>query len=171
MPTTVKLEGLAELKRALEELPKATARAVQQRVLLKRAQPLVAAAKAKAPVDTGHLRDSIQATTKRPRGHKTAAARAFASVRGQGGSIAQARAAAKAAGSTPVEVFVGPDRAPQGSLQEFGTKNHPPHPYMRPAWDQEGKRMLDGIAADMWAEIRKSAERIAKRQAKKALKG
>lgn len=168
MPAFV--EGLRELEQALNELPKSTARAVQQRVLLKRAQPIVVVAKAKAPVRTGHLRDSIRATTKRPRGHKTASARAFAQARSAGGSIADAKAASKAAGASPVEVFVGPDRAPQGSLQEFGTRYHGPHPYMRPAWDQEGKRVLQGIAADMWLEIRKSAERIAKRRAKKALR-
>lgn len=169
-PSDVKLDGLQELKAALAEFPKSTARGIQQRVLMKRAQPIVAAAKAKAPVDTGHLRDSIKATTKRPRGHKTPAARAFAAVRGAGGSVAQAQAASKAAGSAPAEVFVGPDRAPQGSLQEFGTRNHPPHPYMRPAWEMSKRTFLQGIQADMWAEIKKTADRVAKRTAKRALR-
>jgi HK97 gp10 family phage protein len=167
MNSALKVEGLAELKKALEQLPKATARNVQQRVLLKRAQPVVQAAKAKAPVRTGMLRDSIHATTKRPRGRRTASARAFASTRGAGGSVAEAKAAAKGAGGSLVEVFIGPGRLAQASLQEFGTRHHPPHPYMRPAWDAEQRRVLDGIADDMWAEISKASARLARRRAKR----
>jgi HK97 gp10 family phage protein len=159
MPITVKVDGLAELKANLAELPKATQRRVQQRILLKRAQLIVAAAKAKAPVDQGDLRNSIHATTKRPKGHKTPAARAFATTRGMGGTAAQARAAAKAAGSAPVEVFIGPGRHPQATQQEFGNKNHGPQPYMRPAWDENKNAMLDGIAKDMSDEIKKSVAR------------
>jgi HK97 gp10 family phage protein len=168
MAVTVRVDGLRELKAALEELPKSTARGVQQRVLLKRAQLIVTSAKAKAPVEHGDLRDSIHATTKRPRGHKTPAARAFAQTMATGGSIAQAKAASKAAGAAPVEVFVGPGRMPQASLQEFGTRHHGPHPYLRPAWDENKAKMLDGIGKDMWEEIRKTAERAARRQAKRA---
>jgi HK97 gp10 family phage protein len=159
------MSGLRELKAALEELPKSTARRVQERVLLKRAQPVVTTAKAKAPVQFGDLRDSIQATTRRPKGHKTPAARAFAQTRAMGGSTAQARAASKAAGPAFVEVFIGPGRMPQASLQEFGTSHHPPHPYMRPAWDENKGKVLDGIGKDLWDEINKSAARIAKRKA------
>jgi HK97 gp10 family phage protein len=168
MPIPVKVDGLAELKANLAELSKATQRRVQQRVLLKRAQPIVAAAKAKAPVDQGDLRNSIHATTKRPKGHKTPSARAFAATRGAGGTAGQARAAAKAAGSAPVEVFIGPGRHPQATQQEFGNKNHVPQPYMRPAWDENKKAMLDGIGKDMGDEIKRTAERARRRQARRA---
>lgn len=164
MATTVRVEGLSELIQALKELPKATARNVQQRVLMRRVQPVVDAAKAHVPVRTGRLRDSITATTKRPRGHKTAAARAFAKVRGSGGTSAAAKAASKAAGSSMSEVFVGPGRLAQAGQIEWGNRNHPPHPYMRPAWDAHQRQVLDGIADDMWAEIRKAAARRAKRR-------
>lgn len=162
MAVRFKIDGLRELKAALDELPKATSRAVQRRVLLKRAQPVVDAAKAKAPVRLGDLRDSIHATTKRPPGHKSASARAFAAA----GGGAAGRAAAKAAGGTPVEVFIGPGRHPQATFQEFGTRHHPPQPYMRPAWDEQGPGVHDGIADDMWDEIRKTAARRAKRKAR-----
>lgn len=166
MQTTVRVEGLYELQRALAELPKATARRVQQRVLMRQVQPVVDAAKANAPVRTGALRNSITATTKRPRGHKTAAARAFAKVKGMGGSTAAARGAAKEAGSSLVEVFVGPGRLAQAGQTEWGNRHQPAHPYMRPAWDAHKAAVLEGIADEMWAEIRKAAARLAKKRSR-----
>lgn len=162
MNGAMRIEGLAALKKALDDLPKATAKNVQRRVLLKRAQIVVDAAKAKAPVRIGHLRNSIIATTKRPRGRAAASRRAFAAA----GGGAAGRAAAKAAGSDMVEVFVGPGRHPQAGQQEFGNRNHPPHPYLRPAWDETQRRVLDGIADDMWAEINKASARLAKKAAR-----
>lgn len=160
---TFEVVGLKECQEALLQLPKATSRNVQIRALMRQARPIAAAARALAPVDRGDLRDSIQATTQRPHGNKTAAATAFASTLGGGGSVDEARSAAKAAGPSPVEVFVGPGRNPQSSLQEFGTSRHPPQPYMRPAWDLHQKLALDGIARDLWDEIQKTVARRAKR--------
>lgn len=165
-PITFELVGLKECQDALKELPKATQRNVQIRALMRQARPIAAAARALAPVRFGHLRDSIIATTQRPHGNKTPAQQAFASTLGGGGSIEDARAAAKAAGSSPVEVFVGPGRMPQSSLQEFGTKNHPPHPYMRPAWDLHQRVALGGIAQDLWDEIQKAVARRAKNESR-----
>jgi HK97 gp10 family phage protein len=162
MQTGLKLEGLAGLKKALDDLPKATSKNVQRRVLLKRAQIVVDSAKAKAPVRLGHLRRSIIATTKRPAGRASASRRAFAAA----GGGAAGRAASKAAGASMVEVFVGPGRHPQAGQQEFGNRNHPPHPYLRPAWDESQRRVLDGIADDMWAEIAKAGARLAKKAAR-----
>jgi HK97 gp10 family phage protein len=166
-PVSVQVIGLKECQEALQQLPKATARNVQARVLLARARPIVAYAKALAPVRFGDLVRSIQATTARPAGNKTAAAQAFASTIGAGGSKEAAQAAARAAGPSPVEVFIGPGRNPQSSLQEFGTRHHPPQPYMRPAWDFGKNEALNGIAKDLWDEIQKSVARRAQNQAKR----
>ncbi len=162
MQGALKLEGLAGLKKALDNLPKATSKNVQRRVLLKRAQLVVDSAKAKAPVRLGHLRRSIIATTKRPAGRASASRRAFAAA----GGGAAGRAASKAAGASMVEVFVGPGRHPQAGQQEFGNRRHPPRPYLRPAWDENQRRVLDGIADDMWAEISKASARLAKKAAR-----
>jgi len=162
MKGALKLEGLAGLKKALDDLPKATSRNVQRRVLLKRAQIVVDAARAKAPVRLGHLRRSIIATTKRPAGRATASRRAFAAA----GGGAAGRAASKAAGASMVEVFVGPGRHPQAGQQEFGNRNHPPHPYLRPAFDENRQRLIKGLADDMWAEIAKASARLAKKAAR-----
>lgn len=166
-PVSVQVLGLKECQEALKDLPKATAHNVQIRVLLKRARPIAAYAKALVPVQFGDLKKSIQATTQRPAGNRTAAQQAYAGVVTAGGSQAQARAAAGAAGPSPVEVFIGPGRNPQSSLQEFGAERFPPQPYMRPAWDFGKKDALNGIAQDLWDEIQKSVARRAQNQAKR----
>lgn len=163
----VKIEGLKELERALAQLPKATGKSVLRRVLKKRAEPVAEAMRAAAPVDDEHMKKSIIVSTKRPVGHKSDAARAFATA----GGGAAGRAAAKAAGSGPVEVFVGPGRHPQAIFQEFGTSHHDPQPFARPGWDQTKDGVLAGLKDDLWAEVKKSAARLAKKQAKAAAKG
>ena len=62
------------------------------------------------------------------------------------------------------ECAAGP--LPQAHLQEFGTKDQPPQPFMRPAWDAEKRGVLEGIKDDLWAEIKKAAARLAKKALK-----
>jgi HK97 gp10 family phage protein len=152
-----------ELKASLSQLSAGTARGVVQRVLLRRVQPIVDAAKAKAPVEYGDLRDSIHSTTQRPRGYKSESARAYAQALAAGGSKGAARAAAKAAGKSPIEVFLGPGRNPQAVMMEFGTSHNGPRPYLRPAYDQNKDKVAEGIGADIKAEYEKTIARIAKR--------
>lgn len=145
MKITVRLEGLKAIQDALHELPRATARNVMKRVLTKRAQPIAEAARRRAPVDRGDLRDAIAVSTKLTRRQK---------------------GLRRKDGPKDVEVFVGPGPLPQAHLQEFGTSNQPAQPFMRPAWDTEKDGVLEGIKADMWAEIEKAANRIARRAMK-----
>lgn len=141
---TVKVEGLREIDAALGELGKVTGRSVLRRVGRMRLQPMAEEMRRLAPVDQTDLRDSIAVSTKRPRRHKK---------------------------QSDVEVFAGPGRHPQAHLQEFGTVNHGPQPFVRPAWDGGKEKLLDGIKDDLWSEISKAAARKAKRAAKLAAKG
>lgn len=166
MPIALRIEGLEEIKEALAKLPKATARNVQVRVLMKNAKPIVETAQRLAPVRVGYLKKGIHATTKRPRGFKTDAARAFAKAMAMGGD---ARGAAKAAGTSPVYVFIGHDRHPEGMWQELGTKHHRPQPHLRPAFDQHKDEFLENVGKDIWAEIERAAARLAKKRAKAGL--
>ena len=142
--TTVRIEGLREVDAALGELGKATGRNVMRRVAVKRLQPIADAMRAKAPVDQSDLRDSITVTTKRPKRHRKV---------------------------SEVEAYAGPGRHPQAHLQEFGTVNHGPQPFARPAWDQGKGELLPGMADDFWEEISKAAARQAKKTARLAAKG
>lgn len=62
-----------------------------------------------------------------------------------------------------IEVYVGAGPHPQAHLQEFGTKDHPPQPFMRPAFDAEKRSVFEGIKNDLWAEIMKAVERLARK--------
>src|SRR5260221_582984 len=143
MKVTVKIEGLNEVRDALEELPKAMSKNVMQRVLEKHAAPIAATAKSLAPVNTGELRDEIVASIK-----LTSHQRALHETQGD-----------------DVEVFVG-SGVFYAHMQEFGTEHNPPHPFMRPAWDQHKQGVLDGLKTDLWAEIAKAVDKLARKAAR-----
>jgi HK97 gp10 family phage protein len=164
----IKIEGLREIHAALQDLSKATARSVVKRVLLKRAQPIVEAARARAPVRTGRLRDSIIAQARGGNAGKAAFAKAMRGGASRAEAGRAAREANRVAGSI-VEVVIGPhDGAFYASLVEFGTQHSSPKPFLRPAWDAGKMQVLDGVGDDMWTEIKKTLARQAKRLAKKA---
>ena len=151
----VSVEGLREVDAALGELGKATGRNVMRRVALARLEPMAEEARRLAPVEDTELRDSIAVSTKlagyakRLNKRSKSEAEAHMGPAGNGGTKAP----------------------PQGSLQEFGTKNHGPQPFMRPAWDGGKDALLEGIADDFWTEISKAAARKAKKAARLAAKG
>ena len=146
MSTKVKIEGLKEAQIALRKLPDATAKSVMRRVLKTHGKAIQKRAQELAPEDAGDLRESIVVSTKLTKRQRK-----------------QHRKASK----DDVEVYIGANDAPHAHMQEFGTKNHPPQPFMRPAWDAAKRIILVGIRKDLWTEIRKAAARLAR----KALKG
>ncbi len=147
MVQRVKVEGLKDLERALKELPKATGKNVLRRVGRKRLEPIAEDFRGRVRVDDRQLLESIGVSTRL--------------------SKRQRRLKRKEPKST-VEVYVGAGALPQAITEEFGTVNQAPHPGLRPAWDRGGDAVLDGIAADLWAEVRKAAERLARKAARMA---
>ena len=143
--TTVKIEGLRELDRALGQLPKSTAKAVLRKVLKDAGEPLARSARRLAPKDEYHLYESIDVSTRlnrRQRGlHRKETSPAFQ------------------------EMFVGTNN-PAGVQQEFGNDRHAAQPFMRPAWDAEKMNVLDLISVSLWGEIEKAAQRLARKAAK-----
>ena len=172
MKVTVRVDGLKEIDRALGELSKRTAKSVTRRALVDALEPMAEVARQNAPVRLGHLRDSIIVTTKTPKGGDTAKA-AFAEVMRAGGSREEARAALRAAKSGGVfaQAFMGPGRHPQAIFQEFGTAHHPPHAYMRPAFDSEKDGVVARLRDFLRGAIDKAVARAAKAAARKAAKG
>lgn len=154
----VTVEGLSDLEANLRELPKAVARNVLRKVLLKRAQPLAASMKNLAPDDPStpsnkDLKGSIAAGTKL--------------------SPRQARLHRKETKDDKqfAEVFVGAGKIPHAHLQEFGTITNHPQPFARPAWAENQDAILEGLKDDLWTEIEKTAKRRASRIARLAAKG
>ena len=176
MRMTFDVQGLAELDRALGELPKATARNVLKRTLVKAAQPIAAAAEARLPspgrTGEGHLRRrGIYVTPLKPVGADAGKA-AFSQALNDGASRAEAGAALREARAQDpnhfAEIFIGPGRDPAAMMQEFGTVHHPPQPYMRPAFDSEAMTALSLIRTELGTEIEKSAARLARKRARQA---
>ncbi|UUP19508.1 HK97-gp10 family putative phage morphogenesis protein [Nitratireductor thuwali] len=147
MKTTVKVDGLRELEKALAELPKATGKNVLRRTGRKALEPMRDDARAKAPKEEGHLEGSINIGTKLTRRQAKLHRKMFKND--------------KAA----VELFMGPND-PAAVPQEFGWEDGQAQPYMRPAWDANKSGALDIIKNEMWAEIEKAAKRLARKAAK-----
>lgn len=156
---TVKVEGLREINDALGQLPKATGRNVMRRVAVKRLEPMAEDARSRAPDNpaTGgnDLRESIAVSTQLAGYAKRLNRRSKAEIEAHMGPAGRG----------------GKKAPPQGSQQEFGNVNHPPQPFMRPAWDAGKHDLLNGITDDFWDEINKAAARQAKKTARLAAKG
>lgn len=152
MSVTVRVTGLKELNEALGNLSKSMAKATLRRVLLKAGKPIADAAIQLAPDDpaTGgrDLKQSIAVGTKL--------------------SKRQARLHRRANRNDKqfAEVFVGPGPKPYAHLQEFGTVNHGPQPFMRPAWDANKGKALDIIKSELGKEIIATAKRVGKNKRK-----
>ena len=168
MKTTVRVDGLRDLDRALGELSKRTAKSVTRRTLVTALEPMADAARQSAPTRYFDLVRSITVTTKAPKGGDAGRA-AFAEVLRGGGSREEARAALKAAknGGAFAQAFMGPGRHPQAIFQEFGTGHHPPHAYMRPAFDAEKAGTVERVKAELRKAIDKAVARAARRAARK----
>lgn len=139
-----KVEGLKELEKAMMDLPKRVNKRLAQKVLLETATPWAKDGSALAPDDpnTGgfDLHTTVRAGTRNTSG-------------------------ARWTKQDPVEVYIGP-RSRHAHLQEFGTKDMPAQPYMRPMWDGGKEWALRNIAQTLGAEIAKAAARYARRVAR-----
>ena len=150
-----RVEGLKELDKALGQLPRATGKNVLRRVARKALEPIITDAKGKVHVLSGRLRDSLAVSTKLSRRQKALHKKL---VRGDRSSI---------------EMFAGAGAhlfVPQAIMEEFGTVKRGPHPFLRPAWDGGKMRVLNDIKKDLWAEIKKAADRVARKKARAASK-
>ncbi len=173
MSATLKLEGFRELEQELAKLGShTTRRASARRALRKAAQPMADIAQSMAPRRRGHLADNIIVRTRAS--GPDAARQAFGQVLQAGGTRQEATAAlrdVRRESSSLVTMYVGPGRHPQAITQEFGTWFHPPQPFLRPAWDQDQRAMLDRLKAELWVDIQKTVARAERRAARLAARG
>lgn len=146
MKFTFNVAAFAEIDRALEEVKTVrTRKAALTRGMLKAAAPMAEIARGLAPVSADpkrkrHLRDTIGVGTKLSR-RQSALRKAVSDGDGE------------------VTVFIGPDGRPSGVQQEFGNSRHAPHPFMRPAWDQDSRALLERMAELVRVEIFKTLAR------------
>jgi HK97 gp10 family phage protein len=141
-----KVEGLRELEAALSDLTRATAKNVCRRVLNKAADPIERDAAANAPQLRGHLQRDVKTGTRLTR---------------------RQAAMNRKLGKSAVEVHVGVSD-PAGVQTEFGNEHQAAEPWLRPAWDANKAAALDTIGSELGTEIRKAADRQAKKAARLA---
>lgn len=145
----VKLEGFAELDRALEELSKAAGKGVLRRSLKKAALPTAELAASLAPEGpTGNLAASVAYGTKLTKRQAGLHRKMFRNDKAS------------------VEGFVGAND-PAAVPQEFGTVDHGPQPFMRPAWDQDAMPLLDRLGKELAVEVEKSVKRARAKAARR----
>ncbi len=147
--TETTLEGFEELSRTFDGLAKATARNTAKKALKAGGEPIIDHFRRIAPrssLSELHMAESGGVGTKLTR--------------------AQARQHRKSLDRDFAEVFVGPGNAPAAVQQEFGNVNHPAQPSLTPAWESEKRGSLKIIMRVLWQEIKKSAARQARKQAK-----
>jgi HK97 gp10 family phage protein len=144
--------GFKELDKKLGELSKSTGTRVLQRAGMKAMEPMRKRAEFLAP-------DDIK--TPAPDLHRSI-------VISKTANIGKAREMDVARGRATV--FVGPaddvDRWARVMVAEFGSKKMAAKPYMRPAFHQTGRAVLDSLGPLIWAEIAPVLARAAKRAAK-----
>ena len=150
MTATMRLEGFEGFERNLANLERlATRRAVARRALIKAAKPMAEIAQGMAPVgDTNTLAPSIMVGTRLSKRQASLHRKMFRNDR------------------AAVEVFIGAGPLSSAHTQEFGTTHHAPQPFMRPAWDQDHKALLQRLGELMAKEIDKAITRQARRAAR-----
>ena len=133
--SSFQFSGFKEMYRAIDHLPEAVKKAELEPVLVEALEPMRDKARSLAPDDplTGppwNLPTSIEVSVRQRTGRSK-------SDRGLGRFDAR--------------TYMGPTKHgyPQAVMQEFGTRHHAAHPYMRPAWDAEKHRALEIIKSKL----------------------
>lgn len=171
MTITMELSGFDEFEEALEQLSKAAGKNTLRRSLKTAAEPMAELARSMAPDDpsTGGF-DLVKSITVGNRLSKSETAKHRKMFRNDRASV---------------EMFVGAGPLPQAVYAEFGTAPHinkglfagtenpgmSPRPFMRPAWDQDHKPLLDRLGKELWREIKKTMARAERKAARLAAKG
>jgi HK97 gp10 family phage protein len=141
------ITGLDELEDQLLALSKKVATKSLRSALVRAARPVVKAAKAKVPVKTGALRQSIGTASRRGRGRKNFAT----AIVGPKSRNKRAIALANAGRSKPVKGIFW------GHIVELGYGRQAPQPYLRPALDENADEAVQIFAK----AIKQNLERVA----------
>lgn len=164
MTVTVDFKGGRELEAALKALGNpAAARRSGQRAVNKAMEPVRDVAKSLAPDDpaTGigkFLKEAIKSGPRKSRDKD----RVFAAV-GIDHTVDPPKDVARKGGKG---TYRDPGVAGVAVMQEFGTENMPANPYMGPAWELERAALPGILGRIMWADIEKTAKRLARKRAR-----
>lgn len=157
MASTVKIEGLKELQAALSRLPRELDRKVLNAALMAGARPMVAAIKARAPVDTGTLARNIRARPVRPYPGNTATVEIGVRRLNKRQVNLLREKARKAGQSTRVNAWYW-------RFLEFGTSKMTARPFLRPGFEAEKIGAIETIKTALARRIEREATRLGGRR-------
>lgn len=141
MAEFVKVQGLAELKRAMAEIPVAMQGKVALELLRKAGKPMLDDARARAPARTGKLRKNIYL------------ARARDSTQQSPLIVIRVRRRGKAG---------DPKNAYYWLFQELGTSKMAARPFLRPAFESKKGEALTILRTATAEQVEKAARKVAK---------
>jgi len=164
----VRVENLDEVLKAMREFTPKLQRKGLTQALRKGMRPVVRAARAKAPVDTGALKKAIVARVNTKMGRRVGGAVVQVGIRGGAKEyVDSSRNRARVIKRGKHKGIFVPGRVgesyEQGGNQfyfrflEFGTSKLPARPFLRPALAENAQKTTDIVTA----ELRKAIERIA----------
>jgi len=154
----IAVSGLAELKKALDQLPAKVEANIMRGAMRAGSKVMAEKAKEQVPVDSGDLRNSIRVTTRSRRGQVTATVRAgdkkaYYAHMVEFGTAAHLipKPSRKKRLKQVVLAFGG---SVKSEVQHPGTR---PQPFMRPAFDKNTPAALDAFAEYVRKRLAKEA--------------
>lgn len=172
MATTVKIEGFRELEDSLKQFSRSTGKNVLGRALAKAAEPVRAAAEAKAPKDTGALQLSIKTIIRRNLRNKGMVLAVIGPQMGAYRTLTNPTPYVRGVKRGTMRTYqIGSSPGVYGNWVEFGTSDTPAQPFMRPAWEAHKDGALEIMKTELAVEIDKAAARAARKAAKLAARG
>mgnify|MGYP001584765819 FL=1 len=148
---SLKVHGLRQLDEQLAELAGALAAKTLAAAARKAFMPILEAAREKVNVDTGLLRRSIRLVVQKP-------------VSGD----AVVRVGIRFAKVVAIQRGRRKSAEWRWHFIEFGASNHVAFPFLRPAFDENAKRVIEIFKAELAAGIARALKRKAKAAAKAA---
>ena len=144
MAEAMKVEGLAELQFALNELPRRLARKSIQKALRAAALPIRDDARSRVPVSSGTVRRNIVVQR----------SRVFTGKDGKFGVLVRVRRMNKSARAK------GMSDPFYWRFLEFGTSKMPARPFLRPSFEGNKQAAVDTIAAQLREAIATAAKEL-----------
>jgi HK97 gp10 family phage protein len=144
----LQVRGLDVLKARFATLKAETAAEVVAQAARKAFEPVLAAARSGAPVDTGLLRDSLKLQVVRPKG---------------GGAVVQVglKVTSGPGSQKPGRKALPPSR--RWHFVEFGTRKMAAHPFLRPALESNAQAVLDILRGELAKGIARAVRQGSKR--------
>lgn len=178
MTITIKLEGIDDVDRAFKALEDEIGdKAARSKVLIPAVRdamrPVLSAAQAKVPINTGGLRLSLQLEARRPTARDrrskyvtstdtviaavtTASGKKLAKMsEGKGLKAARKRLMRLGATQEQAAQFTGVESDARAIAQEFGTSQHGAQPYLRPSLESLAQNTVNVLAQRLAHHIEK----------------